>query len=128
MGFLSSSESWDFKESFGQHEILADGDVSSAIFAKKSKENFMNLSAGIYRCVECDASLQSKTTKPLNDLDLSTQDEHKEDEEIRCRFYGTASITKKAATNEERERTNKAAKVFEPANPLCSVVMRSTYV
>ncbi|KAK4838260.1 hypothetical protein QYF36_012335 [Acer negundo] len=61
------------------------------------------------------------------DLNSSTQDEHKEEEEIRCSFYGTASATKKTETNEERERAIKAAKVFEPANPLCSVVMRSMF-
>ncbi|KAK1559681.1 hypothetical protein Q3G72_017220 [Acer saccharum] len=82
-------------------------------------------SKGTYRCVECGASVESKTTKHLNDLDSSTQDER--EEEV-CRFSGSSSATKRTATTEERERAIEAAKAFEPANPFCSVVMRSTYV
>ncbi|KAK1559591.1 hypothetical protein Q3G72_016188 [Acer saccharum] len=81
-----------------------------------------------YRCAECGASLESKRTKHLNDPDSSTQDEHEEEVENRCRFCGSASATKRTATTEEREKAIEAAKAFVPANPFCSVVLRPTYV
>ncbi|KAK0581877.1 hypothetical protein LWI29_019058 [Acer saccharum] len=63
-----------------------------------------------------------------NDPDSSTQDEHEEEVEKRCRFCGSASATKRTATTEEREKAIEAAKAFVPANPFCSVVLRPTYV
>ncbi|KAK0580941.1 hypothetical protein LWI29_007917 [Acer saccharum] len=67
----------------------------------------------------------SSSLRSKDDLDSSTQDER--EEEV-CRFSGSSSATKRTATTEERERVIEAAKAFEPANPFCSVVMRSTYV
>ncbi|KAK3195648.1 hypothetical protein Dsin_026958 [Dipteronia sinensis] len=108
----------DEKNSVRRDEMKTDNSVE--IMGRRTPNPSLRSLRRTYRCVECGASLESKTTRHLNDPDSSTQNEH--EEEV-CRFSGSSS-----ATTEERERAIEAAKAFEPANPFCSVVMRSTYV
>lgn len=51
-----------------------------------------------------------------------------EEAEARYRFYESASARKRTVTAEERERALNAAKMFEPANPFCRVVLRPSYL
>ncbi|KAI9182689.1 hypothetical protein LWI28_027902 [Acer negundo] len=113
----------DEKNSVQRDEMKIDNSVE--IMGRRTPNPSLSSLRRTYRCVECGASLESKTTKHLNDPDTSTQDEH--EEEV-CRFSGSSSAKKRTATTEEGERAIEAAKAFEPANPFCSVVMRSTYV
>lgn len=51
-----------------------------------------------------------------------------EDGEMRFRFYASASTRKRLVTAEEREKAINAAKMFEPPNPFCRVVLRPSYL
>lgn len=51
-----------------------------------------------------------------------------EDGEMRFRFYASASTRKRLVTAEEREKAINAAKMFEPSNPFCRVVLRPSYL
>ncbi|XP_031393592.1 B3 domain-containing transcription factor VRN1-like [Punica granatum] len=51
-----------------------------------------------------------------------------EESEMRFRFYASASTRKRTVTAEERERAINAAKMFEPQNPFCRVVLRPSYL
>ncbi|KAI9182213.1 hypothetical protein LWI28_023175 [Acer negundo] len=116
----------DEQKSLQRDEIEIDDSVE--IIGVRTPNPPSNSLRRTYRCVECGASLESKRTKHLNDPDSSTQDEHEEEVENCCRFYGSASATKRTSTTEERERVIEAAKAFVPANPFCSVVLQPTYV
>ncbi|XWS39997.1 hypothetical protein CRYUN_Cryun18bG0102400 [Craigia yunnanensis] len=61
-----------------------------------------------------------------NEQDSSVGNE--DDEEMRYRFYESASARKRTVTAEERERAINAAKAFEPTNPFCRVVLRPSYL
>ncbi|KAK4849145.1 hypothetical protein QYF36_021390 [Acer negundo] len=118
----------DEQKSLQRDEIEIDDSVEIIGVRTPNPPSNSLRSKGTYRCVECGASLESKRTKHLNDPDSSTQDEHEEEVENCCRFYGSASATKRTSTTEERERVIEAAKAFVPANPFCSVVLQPTYV
>ncbi|KAK4794991.1 hypothetical protein SAY86_012985 [Trapa natans] len=48
--------------------------------------------------------------------------------EMRYKFYASASTRKRTVTAEERERAINAAKMLEPHNPFCRVVLRPSYL
>ncbi|XP_039038444.1 B3 domain-containing transcription factor VRN1-like [Hibiscus syriacus] len=62
-----------------------------------------------------------------NEQDLCVGHEE-DDANMRYRFYESASARKRTVTAEERERAMNAAKVFEPTNPFCRVVLRPSYL
>ncbi|KAK4752123.1 hypothetical protein SAY87_020921 [Trapa incisa] len=54
--------------------------------------------------------------------------EPNEESETRYKFYASASTRKRTVTAEERERAINAAKMYEPHNPFCRVVLRPSYL
>ena len=66
------------------------------------------------------------THESADNQDSSAQYEH--EGEMRFRFYESASARKRTVTAEERERAINAAKLFEPTNPFCRVVLRPSYL
>ncbi|KAK4741137.1 hypothetical protein SAY87_024725 [Trapa incisa] len=51
-----------------------------------------------------------------------------EESEMKFRLYASASTRKRPVTAEDRERAINAAKMFEPRNPFCRVVLRPSYL
>ncbi|KAM7261358.1 hypothetical protein ACFE04_008725 [Oxalis oulophora] len=54
--------------------------------------------------------------------------QNEEEADMPFRFYESASVRKRTVTAEERERAINAAKVLEPSNPFCRVVLRPSYL
>lgn len=71
------------------------------------------------------ASRKKRKSEPSEPMSSVPQDE---DTEMRFRFYASASTRKRTVTAEERERAINAAKMFEPPNPFCRVVLRPSYL
>ncbi|KAK3219433.1 hypothetical protein Dsin_013403 [Dipteronia sinensis] len=74
---------------------------------------------------KCRASFETPKFKHPNNPDSSTQNEL---EEKNTKCYGSASPRKRSMMDVERERAFNAAKVFEPVNPFCRVVLQPSYL
>ncbi|KAK4849250.1 hypothetical protein QYF36_022846 [Acer negundo] len=83
---------------------------------------------GINRHGKCGASFETPKFKHPNNPDSSTQNELEEEIEEDTNFYGSASPRKRTMTAVAREREFNAARVFEPVNPFCRVVLRKSYL
>ncbi|KAI9181512.1 hypothetical protein LWI28_015737 [Acer negundo] len=83
---------------------------------------------GINKHGKCGASFETPKFKHPNNPDSSTQNELEEEIEEDTNFYGSASPRKRTMTAVAREREFNAARVFEPVNPFCRVVLRKSYL
>ncbi|KAI4318625.1 hypothetical protein MLD38_032303 [Melastoma candidum] len=70
---------------------------------------------------------RKKQKSDLNQL-ISGTPPDEDSSEMHYRFYASASSRKRTVTTEERERAMNAAKIYEPVNPCCRVVVRPSYL
>ncbi|KAK3195645.1 hypothetical protein Dsin_026955 [Dipteronia sinensis] len=86
---------------------------------------------GTNRHGKCCASFETPKFKHPTTADnpnSSTQNELEEEIEEDTNFYGSASPRKRTMTAVAREREFNAARVFEPVNPFCRLVLRKSYL
>ncbi|KAK2665196.1 hypothetical protein Ddye_003770 [Dipteronia dyeriana] len=74
------------------------------------------------------ASFETPKVKHPNNPGSSTQNELEEDMEEDTIFYGSGSPRKRTMTTVARESAFNAARVFEPVNPFCRVVLPKSYL
>ncbi|KAL5788452.1 hypothetical protein ACOSP7_005401 [Xanthoceras sorbifolium] len=80
------------------------------------------------KCQMSSSKIYALQSQHPNNPDSSTQDELEEEIELNTSFYESALPRKRTMMAVERERTFNAAKVFEPVNPFCRVVLRPSYL
>ncbi|KAL5788460.1 hypothetical protein ACOSP7_005409 [Xanthoceras sorbifolium] len=80
------------------------------------------------KCQRSSSKKYAPESQFPNNPDSSTQDELEEEIELSTAFYESALPRKRTMMAVERERAFNAAKVFEPVNPFCRVVLRPSYL
>ncbi|KAL5790804.1 hypothetical protein ACOSQ2_005692 [Xanthoceras sorbifolium] len=80
------------------------------------------------KCQRSSSKKYAPESQFPNNPDSSTQDELEEEIELSTAFYESALPRKRTMMAVVRERAFNAAKVFEPVNPFCRVVLRPSYL